>query len=175
MIHLVDEKNKRLFYQLKHNIVGGPSIVSHRYHEKGVKKLNKVHYKQETKDWYYGDDGKHVHSIVGFDANALYLYCLGHDMLCGKLEWIPTEEEYKLEFESETTELKDDEKEAYKKDREPSKKGKELRKTLKEIMENNAWLSFFESFYGALEVDIEIPENKYETFGEMPPIFKNME
>jgi hypothetical protein len=30
-------------------------------------------------------------------------------------------------------------------------------------------------FFGFLEVDIEVPENKYEYFGEMCPIFKNIE
>ena len=35
MIYLIDEKNKRVFYKIKNNIVGGPSIVYHRYHEKG--------------------------------------------------------------------------------------------------------------------------------------------
>jgi len=39
----------------------------------------------------------------------------------------------------------------------------------------NKWLEFLETFFGLIEVDIEIPEDKYEKFGEMPPIFKNME
>jgi len=32
-----------------------------------------------------------------------------------------------------------------------------------------------EEFYGFLEVDIHVPEDKYEYFSEMCPIFKNME
>ena len=32
---LIDEPNKDLYYLLKRNIVGGPSIVFHRYHERG--------------------------------------------------------------------------------------------------------------------------------------------
>ena len=41
-------------------------------------------------------------------------------------------------------------------------------------MKNDTWLTFLESFFGAIEVDIEIPEDKYEIFAEMPPIFKNV-
>lgn len=153
MIHLIDEKNKTVFYKLKNNIVGGPSIVYHRYHEKGITKINRVHYNHERREWYFGENGKKCQSVVGFDANALYLYCLGQDMLCGKLEWIPTEEEYKIESEKSII----------------------LQKELQKTMENKSWLQFLESFFGALEVDIEIPEDKYNVFGEMPPLFKNIE
>ena len=34
MIWLLSEENKGAFYKLKNNIVGGASIVFHRYHEK---------------------------------------------------------------------------------------------------------------------------------------------
>jgi hypothetical protein len=33
LIYLIDEENKDVFYLLKNNICGGPSIVFHRYHE----------------------------------------------------------------------------------------------------------------------------------------------
>ena len=56
---------------------------------------------------------KMVHSIVGFDANALYLSCLGQDMLCGKLEWIPTKDEYKNEYETDAKDLSDEERQKY--------------------------------------------------------------
>ena len=36
-------------------------------------------------------------------------------------------------------------------------------------------LKIQKTFFGLVEVDIEIPEDKYEYFGEMPPIFKNIE
>ena len=77
MIYIRDERNKRVFYKMKSNIVGGPSIVYHRYHEKKTTKINRVHYNQEAKQWYYENDGKPVYSVVGFDANALYLSCSG--------------------------------------------------------------------------------------------------
>ena len=117
MIHLIDEKNKRVYYKMKNNIVGGPSIVYHRYHEKDETKINRVHYNKETKQWYYNDDGKVVSKIVGYDANALYLYCLEQDQLCGKLEWIPTEDEYKIEYENETKNLNEEEKKKYAEER----------------------------------------------------------
>ena len=65
MIYLIDEMNKRVFYKIKNNIVGGPSIVYHRYHEKDKTKINRVQYNQDTKQWYYNNDGKDVKKIDG--------------------------------------------------------------------------------------------------------------
>ncbi|HLX53662.1 MAG TPA: hypothetical protein VKR58_06960, partial [Aquella sp.] len=48
MIYLIDESNKKVFYKLKNNIVGGRSIVYHRYHEKGLTTIDRLKY----------DDGK---------------------------------------------------------------------------------------------------------------------
>lgn len=175
MIHLIDERNKRVFYKIKKNIIGGPSIVYHRYHEKNVTKINRVHYNAETKKWYYNEDGKTVHSIVGFDANSLYLNCLDQDMLCGQLEWISTNEEYKIEYESETIGFNDDEKKIYEQERKLCSKAQIIKDELEEVVQKGNWIEFLESFYGILEVDIEVSEAKYEKFGEMPPIFKNIE
>ena len=33
-------------------------------------------------------------------------------------------------------------------------------------------ISYLETFFGAIEVDIEIPHDKYNYFGENPPIFQ---
>ena len=60
MIYLIDERNKRVFYKIKQNIVGGPSIVYHRYHEADVTQINRVHYNEETKQWFYDENGKYV-------------------------------------------------------------------------------------------------------------------
>jgi hypothetical protein len=38
---LIDEENKDVFYLLKNNICGGPSIVFHRYHEAGQTKIKR--------------------------------------------------------------------------------------------------------------------------------------
>jgi hypothetical protein len=129
LIRIVDRKNKIVFDKLKSNICGGASIVYHRYHEKDKTEINRVHYNLEDKSFYYDTNGKSVKNVTGSDANALYLYCLGQDMPCGKLEW------------TETKDLK--------------------------ILDNN--------FYGFLEVDIEVPEDKYDYFCEVCPLFQNIE
>ena len=134
MIWLFGEENKDTFYKFKQNITGGASIVFHRYHEKDKTQITRTHYDMDKKEWYYDKEGKTVKKIVGYDANALYLYCLGEEMPCGKLYW-------------------------------------------KEI---DDWIKYREEvitdkFFGFLEVDIEVPEDKWDYFGEMCPIFINKE
>ena len=59
----------------------------HKYHEKDVTTIDRVYYDKESKQWNYDEGtGKLVKNIVGFNANALYLYCLGQPQLCGRLE-----------------------------------------------------------------------------------------
>ena len=60
--------NSDLLQLVKNNIVGGPAIIFHRYHEKDIAKIRG----EET--W---------RSIVGYDANALYLWALMQDMPTG--------------------------------------------------------------------------------------------
>ena len=61
---IFNEKNKDLHDLVKDNIVGGPSIIFHRYHEKGVTTLRQNE---------YGEAARPCRSIVRYDANALYL------------------------------------------------------------------------------------------------------
>ena len=145
MIYLIDEGNKEVFYKMKKNIVGGPSIVYHRYHEVGQTKINRVHYNHDTKQWYYNDHGKKVEKIVGYDANSLYLHCLEQEQLCGKLKWVPADVQ------------------------------SEWQKKMSNLTTEPRWIEFLSEFFGLLEVDLQVPEEKYEYFGEMPPVFKNME
>ena len=71
--------NFRILYDLlKTGMVGGPSIVFCRYAEKDATKI---------RPHIYGDEAKTCKSVVGFDANSLYLYCLGDEMPCGKEEY----------------------------------------------------------------------------------------
>jgi len=70
MIQLFDENNKSGFYLLKKNMVGGPSIVFHHYHEVG-----KTYIKNSKNIMKKG---------FGYDANALYPYCLSLDMPTGR-------------------------------------------------------------------------------------------
>lgn len=63
------KKDKDLYHKIKNNIVGGPSIIFTRHHKVGETRIRS------------GD--KTCGNIVGFDANALYLSCLGSDMPVG--------------------------------------------------------------------------------------------
>ena len=54
-----NQTNSDLHLLVKDNIVGGPAIIFHRYHEKDITKI----LGEET-----------CRSIVGYDANALYIY-----------------------------------------------------------------------------------------------------
>ena len=60
--------NSDLHELVKDNIVGGPAIIFHRYHETGVTKIR---------------GGEPCRSIVGYDANALYLWALMQEMPTG--------------------------------------------------------------------------------------------
>ena len=77
-VYLIDERNKECFYLLKKNNVGGPSIVFHRYHEKDVTTITTV--KRKDNKYIVEDTNKIVKKIIGFDANALYLYSLMQEM-----------------------------------------------------------------------------------------------
>ena len=66
---LIDRANQDLYYKIKKNVVGGPSIVFNRYHEADKTRIR-------------GGD-KMCKKIVGFDANALYLWALMEDMPTG--------------------------------------------------------------------------------------------
>ena len=71
---LFNEKNKDLHHLVKDHVVGGPSLVFHRYHEKGVTKIRQND---------YGDGSRLCQSVVGYDANALYLWSLMQNMPTG--------------------------------------------------------------------------------------------
>ena len=61
--------NKDAHKLVKDNIVGGPAIIVHRYHEKGITKIR--------------GGSELSRKIVGYDANALYLWALMQDMPTG--------------------------------------------------------------------------------------------
>jgi hypothetical protein len=67
---LPDEKNKDMYDLCKNNIVQCPSIVFHRYHEKDKTFIRPKEY----------DDPKPCKSIIGFDANTLYLWSIMQDI-----------------------------------------------------------------------------------------------
>ena len=65
---VLNHTNSYLYLLVKENIVGGPVIIFHRYHEKDVTKIRG----EET-----------CRSIVGYDTNALYLWALMQGMPTG--------------------------------------------------------------------------------------------
>ncbi|XP_063966739.1 uncharacterized protein LOC135156886 [Lytechinus pictus] len=65
---VISEEDKDLYYTFRDNLVGGPSIIFHRYHERGVTKIR---------------GGKPCVKIIGFDANALYLHAIMQEMPTG--------------------------------------------------------------------------------------------
>ena len=71
---LFDEKNKDLYYLFKKNMVGGPSIIFHRYHEKDKTKIREVEMTSQ------GKEAKSCKKIVGYDFNALYLWTIMQNM-----------------------------------------------------------------------------------------------
>lgn len=81
---LFDESNKDLYYTVKDNIIGGPSIIFNRYHKAG-----------ET--FIRGNPDKQCQTVVGYDANALYLWSIDQEMPCGPFVRRKAENEFKPE------------------------------------------------------------------------------
>ena len=71
---LFDRHNSDLHDLICQNMVGGPSIIFHRYHEAGITKL---------RENIYHEKASMCEAVVGYDANALYLWCLMQDMPTG--------------------------------------------------------------------------------------------
>ena len=67
---LFDEANSDLYKTIKRNIIGGPSIIFHRFREK-------------HKTFLRGNPEKSRQNILGFDANVQYLYCMDQPMPTG--------------------------------------------------------------------------------------------
>ena len=84
-IYLINEDNKKCFYLLRENNVGGPSIVFHRYHEKDVTRISNVF--RKNKKYILDSEGKIIKKIIGFDANALYLWSLSQYMPTSTLKY----------------------------------------------------------------------------------------
>ena len=67
---LIHPKDDDLYYTMKQNIVGGPSIIFTREAEVG-------------RTFIRNDPNFPCRNIVGYDANALYLDCIDKDQPCG--------------------------------------------------------------------------------------------
>ena len=81
---LFDETNKDLYYTIKDNIIGGPSIIFHRYHKTGETSIR-------------GNPDKKCQTVIGFDANALYLWSIDQNMPCGPFIRRKAENDFKPE------------------------------------------------------------------------------
>ena len=68
--HPFNPKNKDIYHLFKGNIVGGPSIIFNRYHE-------------SNKTFIRNNPNKPCQKIIGYYANALYLWAIGHDFPAG--------------------------------------------------------------------------------------------
>ena len=68
---LFDSKHEHLYDKFKSNLVGGPSILCHRYMEAG-------------KTFIRGDPTKICKKITGWDCNSLYLSCFTKPMPEGR-------------------------------------------------------------------------------------------
>src|SRR3989440_788202 len=83
-VFIINEANKDIFYDLHNSIFGGPSIVFYRYHEAYKTFIQRVYFDDKENKYKLGAKGKMVKRIIGFDANALYLWCLSQLTPCGK-------------------------------------------------------------------------------------------
>ena len=66
---IFNKTNSDLHHLIKDNIVGGPAIIFHRYHEKNVTRIR--------------GGSELCRKVVGYDANALYLWAIMQDMPTG--------------------------------------------------------------------------------------------
>ena len=83
---LFNQPDSDLYHLIKDNNTGAPSIIFHRYHEAGKTKLREAE---------RGQAAKLSQKIVGYDANALYLWALTQDMPTGSYEQRLAENEFK--------------------------------------------------------------------------------
>ena len=71
---LFNNQDKDLHELVQKHLVGGPSIIFHRFHEAGITKIREVD---------FGDKAKLCQHIIGVDANSLYLKCLSEEHCSG--------------------------------------------------------------------------------------------
>ena len=85
-IHLISEDNKEVYAEMNRSVVGGASLVFHKYHEADVTRIQKATWNIADKEFVQDAPGKLVKEIIGMDANALYLWCIAQNMPCGELK-----------------------------------------------------------------------------------------
>ena len=119
---------KAVVYELlRTGMVGGPAQVFVRYHEKVITGIRRH---------VYGEKSKLTKDVIGYDANALYLYYSGDVMTCGKDTMVVN----KKPFDQ-----------------------KRIAKFSKSVLKGKV--------LGLTQVDIEVPDEVYDKFGKMAPLF----
>ena len=83
---LFDQANSDMYHFIRDNNTGGSSIIFHRYHVAGKTKI-----REAEKD----KDAKLCEKIVGYDANALYLWVVMQNMHTGRYTRRLAENEFK--------------------------------------------------------------------------------
>ena len=84
----------------------------------------------------YGEQGKLTKGIIGYDANALHLFCVGDVMPSGNDALAVNKKPYDQ---------------------------KRIAKFSKNVLKGKV--------FGFAQVDIEVPDELYDKFNEMPPLF----
>ena len=129
------------YEMLTTGMIGGPSIVFCRHAEAGVSKIRSHIYREE--------DAKTCRSVLGLDANSLYLFCSGQEMPYGK------EKVFKCNTEA-------------KPEQRPKGRGKALSSAEQDEIIQNV---LNDKLFGFFEVDKEVPEQKRKRFSEFCPLF----
>ncbi|KAG3069557.1 hypothetical protein PI125_g23190 [Phytophthora idaei] len=70
LVYSIDKEEKDIYAKMKANIAGGPSIIFNRYAKRNETTIR---------------GSKVCKKIIGYDANALYLWALGNEMPCDRL------------------------------------------------------------------------------------------
>lgn len=73
LVFSIDEEQKAIYNTMRANIAGGPSIIFNRFAKRNETKIRGVKIRKK---------------VIGYDANALYLWTLGNEMPCGRLTTI---------------------------------------------------------------------------------------
>ena len=89
---LFTDKDKDLYYTMKDNNVGVPSIIFNRYHEKDKTFIRKEEMTRKNLE------PKPCKKVVGYDANALYLWAIMQNMPTGQYSRRLEEDGFKKRF-----------------------------------------------------------------------------
>ena len=84
--NLFDQANSDVYHLIRDNNTGGPGIIFHRYHEAGKTKLREAE---------KGQAAKLCQKIVGYDANALYLWAVMQNIPTGSFTRRVAENQFK--------------------------------------------------------------------------------